>query len=256
MKENIATIPLMDALNANDECPFCYLERKAEQHAVSFILGSAYMEDDIREKTDATGFCRHHFKMMYDYGNRLGTALILSTHLRKLNQELSGEIKSFTPGKSSFLKRIKHTDTSDRAGAKTPLGAWIEKKTSDCYVCDHFNQIYGRYLDTFIDLYRKNDEFRLLFEKSKGFCLPHFGDLIEVAEDKLTDEEKKGFYTKAFSMMQENLDRLQKEVSWFVEKNDYRNKDKDWGNSADSLQRGIQKCTGGYPADEVFKAKL
>ena len=56
---------------------------KAEQHAISFILGSAYMEDDIRAKTDATGFCRHHFKMMYNYGNRLGNALILSTHLKK-----------------------------------------------------------------------------------------------------------------------------------------------------------------------------
>lgn len=47
-----------------------------------------------------------------------------------------------------------------------------------------------------------------------------------------------------------------KEVAWFVEKNDYRNKDKDWGNSADSIQRGMQKCAGGYPADEVFRAKL
>ena len=82
------------------------------------------------------------------------------------------------------------------------------------------------------------------------------GDLIETAEDKLTDDEKKEFYPKAFSMMQDNLDRLQKEVSWFVEKNDYRNKDKDWGTSADSIQRGMQKCAGGYPADEVFKAKL
>ena len=76
MKENIATIPLIKAFNTKDECPFCNLEREAEQHAVSFILGSAYMEDDIREKTDATGFCRHHFKMMYDYGNRLGSGLI------------------------------------------------------------------------------------------------------------------------------------------------------------------------------------
>ena len=52
--------------------------------------------------------------------------------------------------------------------------------------------------------------------------------------------------------MQENLDRLQKEVSWFVEKNDYRNKDKDWGNSRDSVQRCMQKDRGGYPADPVF----
>ena len=255
MKENIATIPLMDAFNAKDECPFCYLEREAEQHAISFILGSAYMEDDIREKTAATGFCRHHYKMMYDYGNRLGNALILSTHLKKLNQELGAELKSFTPGKSNLLKRMKRTDAGI-ADAKTPLGAWIQKKEQSCYVCNHFNDIYNRYLDTFFDLYRKNEEFRALFDNSKGFCLPHFGDLIEAAEDKLADEQKKEFYPKAFALMQDNIDRVQKEVAWFVEKNDYRNKDKDWGKSADSIQRGMQKCTGGYPADPIFKAKL
>lgn len=255
MKENISTIPLTDAFSADDECPFCFLERQAEQHAISFILGSAYMEDDIREKTDATGFCRHHFKMMYDYGNRLGSALILSTHLRKLNRELGEEMQAFTPGKSTFLKRMKRTDAGI-GDAKTPFGAWIQKKERACYVCDHFNDIYNRYLDTFFDLYQKNDEFRVLFDNSKGFCLPHFGDLIEAAEDKLSDEQKKVFYPKAFSLMQENLDRVQKEVSWFVEKNDYRNKDKDWGNSADSIQRGMQKCAGGYPADPIFKAKL
>lgn len=256
MKENIATIPLMDALHAEDECPFCFLERKAEQHAISFILGSAYMEDDVREKTDATGFCREHYKKMYDYGNRLGNALILSTHLKKLNQELSDVIKNFTPGKSSLLKRMKRTSAGLGGDAKTSIGVWIQEKDHSCYVCNHFRQIYNRYLDTFFDLYLKNDEFRDLFSRSKGFCLPHFGDLIEAAEDKLTDEQKKDFYPMVFSMMQDNLDRLQKEVSWFVEKNDYRNKDKDWGTSADSIQRAMQKCASGYPADPVFKAKL
>lgn len=95
-----------------------------------------------------------------------------------------------------------------------------------------------------------------MFENSKGFCLPHFGDLIETAENKLNDAQKKDFYAVAFPLMQENMERLQKEVSWFVEKNDYRNKDKDWGTSADSIQRGMQKCAGGFPADETFKAKL
>jgi hypothetical protein len=256
MRENIATIPLMDALQANDECPFCYLEREAEQHAISFILGSAYMEDDIREKTDAVGFCRHHFKMMYDYGNRLGNALILSTHIRKLNQELTREINDFTPSKSGIFARLKRTDTSGERTSQTSIGAWVKQKTSSCYVCDHFNQIYGRYLDTFFDLYKNNDEFRQLFEKGKGFCLPHFGDLMETAESRLSDSEKKDFYPVVFSLMEKNLDRIQKEVSWFVEKNDYRNKDADWGNSVDSIQRAMQKCASGYPADPVFKAKL
>lgn len=255
MKENISTIPLMNAFGAKDECPFCFLEREAEQHAISFILGSAYMEDDIREKTDETGFCRHHFKMMYDYGNRLGSALILSTHIRKLNQELSAELKEFSPGKSNLLKRMKRTEAGTK-DAKTPLGMWIQEKQHSCYVCNHFRDIYSRYLDTFFDLYRKNEEFRALFAESKGFCLPHFGDLIEAAEDKLSDEQKKEFYPKVFALMQDNLARVQQEVSWFVEKNDYRNKDKDWGTSADSIQRGMQKCAGGYPADPIFKAKL
>lgn len=127
MKKDISTLPLIEAFQTDDECPFCYLERAAEQHAISFILGSAYMEDYIREKTDALGFCRHHYKMMYDYGNRLGSALILSTHLKKLNTELEEELKRFTPGKSNILKRMKRTEAA-HSQAKTPLGAWLTKK--------------------------------------------------------------------------------------------------------------------------------
>lgn len=46
MKESIYTIPLMDAFKANDECPFCFIERNLEQHAINFALGSqaSYME--------------------------------------------------------------------------------------------------------------------------------------------------------------------------------------------------------------------
>ncbi len=191
-------------------------------------------------------------KMMYDYGNRLGSALILSTHLKKLNEELEQELQRFTPSKSGILKRMKKTETANTQ-AKTPLGAWLDKKEQSCYVCDHFNQIYNRYLDTFFDLYRKNSEFREAFSNGKGFCLPHFRDLIECADSRLSDAEKQDFYPKASALMKEHLKRLQQEVSWFVEKNDYRNKDKDWGNSADSVQRAMQKCGGGYPADPVFE---
>ena len=38
-----------------------------------------------------------------------------------------------------------------------------------------------------------------------------------------------------------------------VEKFDYRNKDADWKNSRDSIQRGMQKLKGGYPADPPYK---
>ena len=253
MNKNIATFPLTEAFRAGDECPFCNLERSAEQHAISFILGSAYMEDDIRAATDSTGFCRHHYKMMYDYGNRLGSAWILSTHMKKLNEELATELKDFTPGRTSLLGRMKKTDMSSDSAPQTPIGSWVEKKTESCYVCSHFKEIYGRYLDVFFDMLKKDSEFQELFKQSKGFCLPHFGDLMEAAEKRLNDAQKKELYPQIFTMMQENMERVQKDVVWFVEKNDYRNKDKDWKESKDSIQRAMQKCAGGYPADPVFK---
>ena len=90
MKEKIYTIPLMDAFKAGDECPFCFIERNLEQHAIDFVLGSgaSYMEDDVRAETDKMGFCREHYKKMFDYGNRLGCGLILTTHFKKKNEEL------------------------------------------------------------------------------------------------------------------------------------------------------------------------
>ena len=155
MKETIYTIPLNDAFHAEDECPFCRLERDAEQHALEFILGkqSSYMEDDIRMETDRIGFCRHHYKMMYDFGNRLGCGLMLSTHLKKLNEEMTRQIKSFTSGKSTLMGRLKKTDLNPDA-PETPLGQWLYEKEHSCYVCDHFNATYQRYLDTFFYMYK------------------------------------------------------------------------------------------------------
>ena len=48
MKEKLYTIELHDALTSGDECPFCWLERKLEQEALEFVLGSSYMESDTR----------------------------------------------------------------------------------------------------------------------------------------------------------------------------------------------------------------
>lgn len=254
MKETIYTIPLNDAFQANDECPFCYLEREAERHAINFILGSAasYMEDDIRMETDKLGFCRHHYKMMYDYGNRLGCGLMLSTHLKKLNEEMTEQMKRYTSTKVSLLDRIRKP-APDPDKPESELGKWIQRKEKTCYVCNHFDSNYNRYLENFFYMYNESGEFRNLFKNSKGFCLHHFKDLLEAGERQLKEKEKSEFYSILFELMQTNMKRLEDEVTWFCDKQDYKNKDKDWGNSKDSIQRAMQKLGGGYPADDVFK---
>ena len=81
MKEQLHTIPISDAIANAGECPFCYIEQKTEEHMMDFVLGhgASYMEADIRDMTDREGFCRAHFKKMFDYGNSLGNAWILKT---------------------------------------------------------------------------------------------------------------------------------------------------------------------------------
>ena len=122
MKEKIYTIPLNDAVNADDECPFCFIERVVEQDLLDFVLGSgsSYMESDVREITDRTGFCRMHFKKMFDYGNTLGNGWILKTHYKKMNQELQEQFNKFTPGKSGFMARMKKP-----ADTTSSIGAWV-----------------------------------------------------------------------------------------------------------------------------------
>lgn len=251
MKEQLYTIPLNDAVNANDECPFCFIERAIERDLLDFVLGSgsSYMEADIREMTDKAGFCRTHFQKMFDYGNTLGNAWILKTHYQKIIGEMQKQFAAFKPAKSSLKDKFQKKAENGNA-----IGIWVREKEESCYICNHFKDTYNRYMDTFFYLWKQDNAFREKVKTGKGFCLSHFGDLCEASDTRLNDREKEAFYACVFPLMEENMKRLSEDVSWLVEKFDYRNKDADWKNSRDAIQRGMQKLKGGYPADAPYKS--
>lgn len=250
MKEQLYTIPLNDAFHANDECPFCFIERNVEQDLLDFVLGSgaSYMESDVRADTDRAGFCRTHFKKMFDYGNTLGNGWILKTHYMQMRRELEQQTKGFTPGKTSLVNKIKKP-----SAAGNSVSEWVQKRERSCYICNRFAEMYTRYLDTFFHMYRHDPDFKAMFEKSKGFCLTHFGDLCAAADQTLSDKEKAGFFPVLFSLMNKNMERLQEDINWLIEKFDYLHKDDDWKDSKDAVQRCMQKLKGGYPADAVYR---
>lgn len=250
MKETLYTIPLTDAFRANDECPFCYVERNVEQDLLDFVLGSgsSYMESDMREMTDKAGFCRAHFKKMFDYGNTLGNGWILKTHYMQMQKEFDSQVKMFSPTKASFMNKLKKDEFAGNS-----MSAWVDEKNKSCYICNEFNKTFERYMDTFFFMYKKDDALKNMLKQSKGFCLTHFGDICKRADLQLNDKQKEEFYPLLFDLMKQNLARLSEDVSWLVDKFDYRNKDADWKNSKDAIQRGMQKLKGGYPADPVYQ---
>lgn len=58
-----------------------------------------------------------------------------------------------------------------------------------------------------------------------------------------------------FQLMKTNMERLQEDVSWLVEKFDYRNKDADWKNSRVLSSAGHAEIKGWISADPVYKSK-
>lgn len=254
MKEKLYTIPLNDAMNAHDECPFCFVERAVEQDLLDFVLGSgsSYMESDVRELTDKAGFCRAHFKKMSDYGNTLGNAWILKTHYMEMRKQMNKAMDDYKPGKKPFLSKFSKSSGEE---FQNSVAAWVNEKNKSCYICNNFKETYARYLDTFFVMYKKNPDFVQKVKDSKGFCITHFGDLCEEAEKQLNDKQKAEFFEILFPLMRANMDRLQEDVSWLVDKFDYRNKDADWKNSKDAIPRGMQKLKGGYPSDPVYQMK-
>ena len=261
MKEKIYTIPLNDAVNAGDECPLCFMERNIEQDALDLTLGgaSSYMKPDTREMTDNEGFCRRHFKMMFDYGNALGCAWILSTHMRKVSKDLEtamGHHQTSAPqkGRLSFLKG--RASAAASAGARTDsIAQFADAQESSCFICVRIEETKKRYIETFFYLWQKDDAFREKILSGKGFCIPHFADLCEAAHTCLPEKEQQAFYDAIFKLMRDNLERVTGDVDWMIEKFDYKHADDPWKNSKDAVQRAMQKLKGGYPADKAYQMK-
>lgn len=250
MKEKLYTIELMDAVNSGEECLFCYLERKLEQNAIEFVLGASYMESNVREQTDSGGFCRTHTKLMFDYGNSLGNAWILKSRMEYVRKQLKSRMAQYAPKKIGFLDRMKNTKTET-----DPVAGWIREQESHCYICSRMNKAYEQMVKTFVGLLKQEPEFAKLLMESPGFCLHHFADVVKACSRELSEPDQAEWMPKLFALMEKNLERVQEDINWLIEKYDYNNQNADWKTSKDALQRTMQKLTGGYPADPVFKSR-
>lgn len=251
MREQIDTVPVNEAYESGDECPFCYLERMAEQKVIRYTLGPAasYMEPDVRGVTDRKGFCREHFQKMYTYGNALGNALILQTYYAGLLEELEQEVSSFVlPDKRPLLGKRKDT-------GELPVVDWAKQRQSSCFICDKIRYNMDRYYTTFFAMINDAD-FRQKVQASKGFCMRHFIELLEKAADKLPNSQREWFYETALKLMKENMVRVKEDIDWFVGMFDYRQAGKDWKNSRDAVPRGMEKLQGLHPADPPYKMDL
>jgi hypothetical protein len=235
MKYQIDTIPVWDAIKEDCECPFCHLQEQIEAKQLDYYLGDSVMQSHIRIRTNETGFCARHYEMMLKNDRKLSLGLMGETHARHILKETEGALETLAKGELPSKKQTK--TLSD-----------MLKKLNDinekCVVCEDIEYDIMRYLHTYVYLFKKDPALKEAMQNSKGFCLNHFSMLLEVADKKLSGKHLSEFLSIAATVQKANMERLIDEVKWFCDKFDYRNSDKPWGNSKDSLPRMLTKLGG------------
>lgn len=241
MKERIYTIPLNEAFDENSECPFCSLFSTLEDHKTDYFLGAAMMEPDVRIVTNVKGFCHHHLHQMLQKQHTLSLALSLDTHLMQIQKRLAShqkEIDDLSQEKGWFKKG------NALADAYHHLEDTITQTNQTCAVCDEIKETMDRYYETFFYLYTSEKDFAQKVENSKGFCLPHFSELLSRSQSLLSSKQQKTFLKMLYLLETNHLARLQDEIHYYTEKFDYRNQNADWKNSKDAPQRTVEKLVG------------
>ena len=235
IKYELETIPVWDAYRAGSECPLCLLLRRAEADFVRFYVGHSVMVPEMRVQVNDAGFCRTHFPMLLDGGNRLGLALITHTHLGELRRKLERHLRS---GKSGgALKK-------DLAR----LAALVEEQLDRCLICDRLRDRFLRYAYTIVHLWQKDAGFRTEFLASKGFCLNHLKGQVEMARQTLPGARLAAFVAETAELQGRAWDRLEGELLAFTGKFDYRSTGPPSATTKQSVADAIAKLTGALPA--------
>ncbi len=233
MKEKLYTIPVNDAFAVDCECPICVMKKKLEEDAVDYTMGPSYMEDDTRMQTDRLGFCEKHMRMIWEKNNRLGLALVASTHIKKVITDVEA-LAAQKVEKGGFFKKVK----------EDPVVDYMKRLEGSCFVCERIQMSFERYIMTVCHLFKSDGEFRKKYEESKGFCNEHYRVLLEGASQYLSGKQLEEFREATNRVYMENMKRMLGDVEWFINKFDYRYQDEPWKNSEDAMQRTLTKLNG------------
>ena len=258
MRYHIDTIPVWDAMKLDGECLLCALERKTELGEAERYLGASVMEPDTRVQVNQKGFCRHHHAMLFSMSNRLGHALMLESHMIETRERTEKVWKKLGNAAGTLQGIGLAGKLSGKAkGAEAAVQesiAELRKITDSCLMCETIRENMQRYLHTFLHLYKNDSDFRSKFGAGKGLCLHHTAELLEAAEGEYSPKELGDLIQVLVKAEQENMDRIQEEISWFIKKFDYRFEKESWGNSKDAVERTVNKlrgwCVGKEPLPE------
>ena len=184
MKEDICSIPINELFEPKSGCPLCRMDKMLEDRLAEYITGAAMMEPDVRIETNRLGFCSRHFDKITAVGSRLSVALILESHLKEL------EDRAF---EGTETKKKLFSSPSKEAGPG-----------ETCFICENMEKNRNHLVDSLLNLWGKEEEFRRLFSEQECLCL-HHARLLEDAASRLPKKAAEPFCAEVRRLSQSYL---------------------------------------------------
>jgi len=215
-------------IGSDEECFLCTLEDEIERKFMDTYLSELVMDASSREKIiESRGFCNHHFYKILIAEHKPsgsdghGIALVNESIVEKLVQDL-------------HKQKSHHIDDLHRLLATD----------SKCPACIHLAEFSRMYAEKIVELLSSgNEEFLKVLKESKGFCIPHFVTLMQVAKEVVPTQSQK--INKTLTEIEEkNLRRLNSELDEYIKRQSYEFSEKDRLPVADIVPRSIEKITG------------
>lgn len=224
MKEDICSIPISELFEPKEGCPICRMDKMLEDRLAEYITGAAMMEPDVRIETNRLGFCARHFDKITAVGSRLSVALILESHLKELEE-----------------RAFEGTETKKKLfGSSAPQG---HGPGETCFICENMEKNRNHLVESLLHLWLREAEFRQLYREQECLCLPHSRLLLKAAS-AMNRKGMEAFFTDTKELSMSYLKEVGKDITHFCRMFDYRNKNADWGNSKDAIERSIAWLTG------------
>ncbi len=187
------------------------------------------MNPETRLIVNQAGFCNRHFPMMREAGHAHHLGLLSHTHLQTVRKNLKGVLNGLAKGGSKNAR---------------DFAVSVKGISDNCLICDSMNRDVDRFAYTAVVLYEKENEFRSLFEKSRGPCLHHGAALATMATDVLNKKESATFLNALSEHMNKALEELEADILKFTQKFDAQNDSMEWGTSRDAHARTVQMLSG------------
>ena len=235
MKEQIYTIPINEALDEGDGCPFCKIYRRLEKEAIDYTLGPAMMDPSFRIITNDKGFCKRHVRDLLGHRQALSLSLVMDTHMAQVMSLLE---KGSVPQKKKLFKK--------EGQSPEDFVLRLRRTAVSCAVCSRIDNTFTRYFETFVFMLKTENKFLNKVLSKDGFCVTHFARLAQASLSGLSEKEYKEYFLPLVVHQKEKMEKIHQDIKKFSDSFDYRNAGKTLSVPKDTLQRACMLVNGEF----------